>query len=164
MRALPITLSLGLVFGRLAERGPIAHAQSVDVTDIKAELSPSAFRAYGESSPKKLKSRLDELKFTKGSFAGSYPSLETIDTLKNELDFHKATQAYIWAAPIVSYARWIESHEELFGAKDGQIVRMTSPKAKWSAAIPYISSGPKSSRSSKPSKRRTPMLRLLDIG
>ena len=52
MHALPIALSLGLVFGGLAERGPIAHAQSVDVTDIKAELSPSTFRAYGESSPK----------------------------------------------------------------------------------------------------------------
>ena len=56
--------------------------------------------------------------------------VETIDTLKNDLDFHKATQAYIWAVPIVSYARWLESHEELFGAKDGQIVRLTSPKAK----------------------------------
>ena len=105
MRALPIALTLGLLFGGLAERGPIAHAQSVDVTDIKDELSPSAFRAYGESSPKKLKSRLGELTFTKGGFAGGYPSLETIDTLKNELDFQKATQAYIWAVPIVSYAR-----------------------------------------------------------
>ena len=33
MRALPIALTLGLLFGGLAERGPIAHAQSVDVTD-----------------------------------------------------------------------------------------------------------------------------------
>ena len=130
MRALPIALTLGLLFGGLAERGPIAHAQSVDVTTIKDELSPREFRAYGESSPKKLKSRLGELTFTKGGFAGGYPSLETIDTLKNELDFQKATQAYIWAVPIVSYARWLESHEELFGAKDGQIVRLTSPKAK----------------------------------
>ena len=130
MRALPIALSLGLVFGGLAERGPIAHAQSADVTTIKDELSPGEFRAYGESSPKKLRSRIGELTFTKGGFAGGYPSLETIDTLKNELDFQKATQAYIWAVPIVSYARWLESHEELFGAKDGQIVRLTSPKAK----------------------------------
>ena len=64
---------------------------------IKDELSPSEFRAYGESSPMKLKSRLGELTFTKGGFAGGYPILETIDTLKNELDFQKATQAYIWA-------------------------------------------------------------------
>ena len=130
MRPLTIALSLVWCLGGLAERGPIAHAQSADVTDIKDELSPGEFRAYGESSPKKLRSRLGELTFTKGGFAGGYPSLETIDTLKNELDFHKATQAYIWAVPIVSYARWLESHEELFGAKDGQIVRMTSPKAK----------------------------------
>ena len=130
MRPLTIALSLGLVFAGLAERGPIAHAQSADVTTIKDELSPGEFRAYGESSPKKLRSRIGELTFTKGGFAGGYPSLETIDTLKNELDFHRATQAYIWAVPIVSYARWLESHEELFGAKDGQIVRMTSPKAK----------------------------------
>ena len=50
MRALPIALTLGLVFGGLAERGPMAHAQSVDVTTIKDELSTSEFRAYGESS------------------------------------------------------------------------------------------------------------------
>ena len=130
MRPLTIALSLGLVFGGLAEQGPIAHAQSADVTNIKDELSPSEFRAYGESSPKKLRSRIGELTFTNGGFAGGYPSLKTIDALKNELDFHKATQAYIWAVPIVSYARWLEAHEELFGAKDGQIVRMTSPKAK----------------------------------
>ena len=130
MRALTIALSLGLVFGGLAERGPIAHAQSAGVTNIKDELSPGEFRAYGQSSPKKLRSRIGDLTFTKGGFAGGYPSLETIDALKNELDFHKATQAYIWAVPIVSYARWLESHEELFGAKDGQIVRLTSPKAK----------------------------------
>ena len=34
MHALPIALTLGFLFGGLAERGPIAHAQSVDVTDI----------------------------------------------------------------------------------------------------------------------------------
>ena len=58
MRPLTIALSLSLVFGGLAERGPIAHAQSADVTTIKDELSPGEFRAYGESSPMKLKSRL----------------------------------------------------------------------------------------------------------
>ena len=58
MRALPIALTLGLLFGGLAERGPIAHAQSVDVTTIKDELSPGEFRAYGESLSMKLKSRL----------------------------------------------------------------------------------------------------------
>ena len=130
MRPLTIALTLGLMFGGLAEYGPTANAQSVDAKSIKDELSPSEFRAYGGSSPKTLRSRIGDLTFTKGGFAGGYPSLETIDTLKNELDFHKATQAYIWAVPIVSYARWLESHEELFGTKGGQIVRMTSPKAK----------------------------------
>ena len=38
----------------------------------------------------------------KGGFAGGYYSQETIDVLKNEFDFHKATQACIWAVPIVS--------------------------------------------------------------
>ena len=49
MRSLSIALSLGLVFGGLAEQRPIANAQSVDVKDIKDELSPGEFRAYGES-------------------------------------------------------------------------------------------------------------------
>ena len=83
MRSLPIALSLGLVFGGLAERGPIAKAQSADVIDIKDALSPGEFRAYGKSSPKTLRSRIGDLTFTKGGFAGGYPSLETIDALKN---------------------------------------------------------------------------------
>ena len=95
MRALPITLSLDLVFGRLAERGPIAHAQSVDVTDIKAELSPSAFRAYGESSPKKLKSRLGELIFTKGGFA----TKKTASKVSNFVDISRAVELFINGTP-----------------------------------------------------------------
>ena len=70
MRALTIALSLGLVFGGLAERGPIAHAQSAGVTNIKDELSPGEFRAYGQSSPKKLRSRIGELTFTNDPLCG----------------------------------------------------------------------------------------------
>ena len=95
MRALPIALSLGLVFGGLAERGPIAHAQSVDVTDIKDELSPSAFRAYGERSPKKLKSRLGELTFTKGGFA----TKKTASKVSNFVDISRAVELFINGTP-----------------------------------------------------------------
>ena len=90
-----VGLNLDLVFGRLAERGPIAHAQSVDVTDIKAELSPSAFRAYGESSPKKLKSRLGELTFTKGGFA----TKKTASKVSNFVDISRAVELFINGTP-----------------------------------------------------------------
>ena len=95
MRPLTIALSLGLVFGGLAEQGPIAHAQSADVTNIKDELSPSEFRAYGESSPKKLKSRLGELTFTKGGFA----TKKTASKVSNFVDISRAVELFINGTP-----------------------------------------------------------------
>lgn len=38
------------------------------------------------------------------------------------MDFQRATQAYIWAIPIVSFAQWQKAHEETFGASSGDIV------------------------------------------
>jgi hypothetical protein len=37
---------------------------------------------------------------------GSYPSDATITKLHDERDFPRATQAYLWALPIVGMANW----------------------------------------------------------
>ena len=55
-------------------------------------------------------------------FEGSYPSDATITRLYDERDFQRATQAYLWALPIVGMANWQKAHEELFGAKSGDVV------------------------------------------
>jgi len=130
MHALPIFLVIGFLLSSCAEQNQTTQPELPDVATIKDELSTAEFRDYGKTSPSEASSRIGDLAFTKGGIAGGYPTLETIDLLKSELDFHRATQSYLWAIPIVSYARWLEAHEELFNAHDGQIVRMITPQAK----------------------------------
>ena len=55
-------------------------------------------------------------------FQGSYPSNATITKLYDERDFQRATQAYLWALPIVGMANWQKAHEEIFGAKSGDVI------------------------------------------
>jgi hypothetical protein len=40
----------------------------------------------------------------------------------DELDFQRASQAYIWALPIVAMNEWKLAHENVFGAKSGDLV------------------------------------------
>lgn len=68
-----------------------------------------------------IKSRIGDLQFTH-DFANGYPSDETRTKLFDEMDFQRATQAYIWAIPIVSFAQWQHEHEKVFKAKSGDIV------------------------------------------
>ena len=50
-----------------------------------------------------LKTRIGDLSFTH-DFANGYPTDATVEKLFNEMDFQRATQAYIWSIPIVSMA------------------------------------------------------------
>ncbi len=107
-----------------------SSANVATAEDIKDGLSTAEFRAYGNSSPTTVNTRLGELNYTVGGFAGGYPTLETIDTLRNELSFQQATQSYLWAVPIVSYHEWQKVHENTFHANDGQIVQYPTALAK----------------------------------
>lgn len=55
-------------------------------------------------------------------FQGSYPTDATIAKLYDERDFQRATQAYLWALPIVGMANWQKAHEDIFGAKSGDVI------------------------------------------
>ena len=103
---------------------------SVTPSQIKDGMTALEFREYGKTSPTTLSTRMGDLEFTEGGFAGGYPTLATVDKLRDELDYQRATQAYIWALPLVSYAEWLKAHEKTFNAKDGDIVLYKSPKAK----------------------------------
>jgi len=116
---------------------------AVPFEDIEDRLSVSDFREYGVSSPTSVTSRLGDLNFTVGGFAGGYPTPETIEKLQSELNFQKAVQAYIWAVPLVSYTEWFNAHTDVFGAKNGQIVQNVTPAAKQgiltaNATTPYV--------------------------
>lgn len=70
------------------------------------------------------------------AFQGGYPSDETVNKLYDEMDFQRATQAYMWAIPIVSFAKWQEQHEIVFGQEDGDLVEMASSQDKLGMLTP----------------------------
>ncbi len=72
-----------------------------------------------------LDTRVGKLSFTH-DFANGYPTDETRELLLNEMDFQRATQAYIWALPIVGFAQWQYAHEVQTGTENGQIVFLDS--------------------------------------
>ena len=67
-----------------------------------------------------VQTRIGELTFTH-DFAAGYPTDATIDKLFDEIDFQRASQAYIWAIPLVSMAQWQYAYNVTLGAENGQI-------------------------------------------
>ncbi len=65
--------------------------------------------------------RIGKLVFEKG-----YPSEKTVAKLYDEMDFQRATQAYIWALPIVSMANMEQTYQSSLGAKFGDLVSLTT--------------------------------------
>ena len=49
-----------------------------------------------------------------------------IDKIFQQLDFQQASQAYLWALPLVSWAEWQATQAETFGATDHDIVLYTN--------------------------------------
>ena len=45
-----------------------------------------------------------------------------VNKLFDQLDFQQATQAYLWTLPLVSFAEWQATHDEVFGATNHDIV------------------------------------------
>lgn len=60
------------------------------------------------------------------AFEGGYPTDATVSKLYDEMDFQRATQAYLWAIPLVSFAKWQEQHENVLGQEDGDLVQLES--------------------------------------
>ena len=89
---------------------------------MKAKLSAllaavAMFGAASAASAETIDTRIGKLEFQ-----GAYPTDETIAKLYDERDFQRATQAYIWALPLVGMANWQKAHEAIFGAKSGDVI------------------------------------------
>lgn len=83
------------------------------------------------------------LPFGKVAMEGNLPARNAVTGLFNELDFQQATQAYLWALPLVAYAQWQKETYDKFGAHSGDIVVYTTWKDKLgiltaNATTPYI--------------------------
>ena len=85
-----------------------------------------------------IDTRIGRLEFEHG-----YPSQATVKTLFDQMDFQRATQAYLWSLPLMGFARWQQQHEQVFGAKDTDLVLYNSYRDKLglltaNATTPYI--------------------------
>jgi hypothetical protein len=71
----------------------------------------------------------------------------TTQKLYDELDFQRATQAYIWALPLVNFAEWQHAARTVFGAGDTDMVVYETLRDKLgiitaNATTPYIGGFP----------------------
>ena len=61
---------------------------------------------------------------------GGLPFRADLGLVFNELDFQLATQAYLWALPLVSFAQWQAQQREVFGATSYDLVHYTTYRDK----------------------------------
>lgn len=74
---------------------------------------------------------------------GQLPTRETIATLYQELDYQQATQAYLWALPLVSSAQWQKEFHDKLDARNGDLMVLKTYQDKLgvitaNATTPYI--------------------------
>ena len=72
-------------------------------------------------APETIDSRIGKLSFTK-DFENGYPTDATVTKLYDEMDFQRASQAYMWSIPLVSFVWWQHHQDEVMGTKNGQLV------------------------------------------
>jgi hypothetical protein len=56
------------------------------------------------------------------SFESGYPTAETVQRLYDEMDFQRASQAYLWGIPAVGLNEWRRAHYDVFGGKSGEML------------------------------------------
>ncbi|MFM9047835.1 MAG: hypothetical protein ACKOOH_09320, partial [Cyanobium sp.] len=67
-----------------------------------------------------------------------YPSKATAERLYDELDFQRATQAYLWALPAVGFKALYDAQAKTFGARNGDVVLYQTLKDKAGMLTPNI--------------------------
>ena len=64
---------------------------------------------------------------------GELPRREDLPLVFDELDYQMATQAYLWALPLVSYAQWQAQHRDVFAPTDYDLVHYVTYRDRGSA-------------------------------
>ena len=67
-----------------------------------------------------------------------YPSQASAEKLFDEMDFQRATQAFIWALPAVGFHSLHLAQRDTFGAKDGEVVLYRTLKDKAGMLTPNL--------------------------
>jgi hypothetical protein len=76
-------------------------------------------------------------------FENQYPSRDSLENLLDNIDFHGATQSYLWGIPIASFANFQHYHDNVFKVRQGELVKYATLEAKLgiltaNATTPYI--------------------------
>ena len=84
-----------------------------------------------------------ETRIGKVHFENGFPASSAVPQLYDEMDFQRATQAYLWALPIVGFAQWQFSAAKDLGATDIDYVAYRSVEDKLgiltpNATTPYL--------------------------
>lgn len=84
---------------------------------FSALLTTTAFAITPALAQETVDTRIGKLTFESG-----YPSKETVQKLYDEMDFQRASQAYIWGLPAVGLNEWRRAHYNVFGGKNGEML------------------------------------------
>lgn len=106
---------------------------------LPAFFAMALFNAATLVSAQTVDTRIGKVELTEGVPANDAVAQKLFD----ELDFQRASQAYIWALPIIGFAEWQASARDVLGAKDTDVVIYQSLEDKLgiltaNATTPYI--------------------------
>lgn len=100
---------------------------------IAVSAALAGLLASGTASAQPIDTRIGKLQLENG-----YPSQAALKTLYDEMDFQRATQAYLWGLPAVGFHGLHLAHLNVFGAKDGEIVLYQTLKDKAGMLTPNL--------------------------
>ena len=114
---------------RRSQRAVLAAGLAAGALSLAACSPP----AGGSKDPGTVATRLGDLKLENG-----YPTRETADRLYDEMDFQRASQAYIWALPAVGFKALYDAQAKTLGARNGDVVLYQDLKDKAGMLTPNI--------------------------
>jgi hypothetical protein len=100
---------------------PIKHSKGATmktITTLAAALFAVglALPAVAQEAP--VLQGTKDTRIGKIEFDLGFPSKKSVDKLYDEIDFQRASQAYIWGLPIIGFAEWQASAAKNLGAGD----------------------------------------------
>jgi hypothetical protein len=109
-------------------------------------LTLSLYACFASASERALEGTL-ETRMGKLEFVNGFPTDKTVTKLYDEMDFQRATQAYLWALPMVEMIEWKRAQNEDFGAGNFDFVTYLSAAEKMgiltaNATTPYVMAFP----------------------
>jgi hypothetical protein len=81
-------LSCAIALATLSFNAHADVAKAVPFEEIKDGLPATEFRQYGVTSPTRVSTRLGDLTFTTGGFAGGYPTRDAIEKILSDFALH----------------------------------------------------------------------------